>query len=163
MNDTGSFPSVAAVHASVLLLARAFAHGEVTRLRHAVADCAAAAGLTGARLDDYVLAVNELITNAVRHGGGQGRLRLWCADQLLHCAVSDTGGGIATDRLDTRQRPDPDACGGWGLWLARQLTDEMVVESGPGGTTVRVSARLGPPPGEGDDAGTVRESVAGTG
>jgi Signal transduction histidine kinase len=155
MNDFGARPSTVAVHASVLLLARSFARGEVTGLRHAVADRSAAAGLTGTRLDDYVLAVNELITNAVRHGGGHGWLRLWCADQLLHCTVSDNGTGIAAERLDPRYRPDPGAPGGWGLWLARQLSDEMVVESGPGGTTVRVSARLGPAPG-GEGVGTVR-------
>ncbi|BCJ66515.1 ATP-binding protein [Polymorphospora rubra] len=128
------------------LLTETFDRDQVTDLRHVVASCATAAGLAGQRLDDFVLAVNELITNAVRHGGGQGRLRLWSQQGTVLCEVSDAGGGIAAERLDNRDRPAPHTAGGWGLWLADQLSDEMVVRTGPEGTTVRISAALGPDP-----------------
>ncbi len=85
-----------------------------------------------------MLAVNELITNAVRHGGGQGWLRLWQEPGLVLCEVSDHGTGISVQRLDDRDRPAPDIAGGWGLWLARELTDAMEVETGSAGTTVRI-------------------------
>ena len=125
-----------------LLTTEAFDQAQVTELRHSVTSCAHAAGLRGQRLDDFVLAVNELITNAVRHGGGQGSLRLWRRTGHLVCEVIDHGRGISTRRLDSRSRPAADTAGGWGLWLARELSDSMEVETGAAGTTVRISAAL---------------------
>ncbi|WP_433387469.1 ATP-binding protein [Micromonospora sp. KLBMP9576] len=121
-----------------LLIAEAFDQAQVTELRHSVTSCAHAAGLSGQRLDDFVLAVNELITNAVRHGGGRGWLRLWRQSGEVFCEVSDHGRGISSQRLDDRSRPAADTAGGWGLWLARELSDSMAVESGANGTTVRI-------------------------
>ncbi|SCG33998.1 Anti-sigma regulatory factor (Ser/Thr protein kinase) [Micromonospora halophytica] len=111
----------------------------MTELRHSVTSCAHAAGLDGQRLDDFVLAVNELITNAVRHGGGQGWLRLWWRSGELVCEVADHGRGISAQRLGDRSRPAADTAGGWGLWLARELSDAMEVETSAAGTTVRIS------------------------
>ncbi|SCE80882.1 Anti-sigma regulatory factor (Ser/Thr protein kinase) [Micromonospora viridifaciens] len=125
-----------------LLIAEAFDQAQVTELRHSVASCAYAAGLCGQRLDDFVLAVNELITNAVRHGGGQGWLRLWRQAGALACEVADHGRGISAHQLSDRNRPAPDTAGGWGLWLARELSDTMVVDTGAAGTTVRITAAL---------------------
>ncbi|MBB6553462.1 ATP-binding protein [Nonomuraea rubra] len=51
-------------------------------------------GLDGARLDDFLLAVDEGVVNAVVHGGGAGRLSLWCGNGVLCCEVSDQGPGI---------------------------------------------------------------------
>lgn len=89
-----------------------------------------------------MLAVNELITNAVRHGGGRGRIRLWLANQDVICEISDEGAGIEVARLEDQGRPRLDTAGGWGLWLARQLSDRMEVDTGPQGTTVRITAEL---------------------
>ncbi|MCG5467843.1 ATP-binding protein [Micromonospora sp. LAH09] len=125
-----------------LLIADAFDQAQVTEIRHSVTSCAHACGLTGQRLDDFVLAINELITNAVRHGGGRGWLRLWHESDLLVCEVADHGHGISPQRLGDRSRPAPDTAGGWGLWLARELTDAMEVVSTAAGTTVRVTAGL---------------------
>ncbi|MFI6270322.1 ATP-binding protein [Micromonospora zamorensis] len=125
-----------------LLIAEAFDQAQVTEIRHSVTSCAHACGLTGQRLDDFVLAINELITNAVRHGGGRGWLRLWHESSLLVCEVADHGRGISPLRLGDRSRPAPDTAGGWGLWLARELTDAMEVVSSAGGTTVRVTSGL---------------------
>ncbi|MFD0823552.1 ATP-binding protein, partial [Micromonospora zhanjiangensis] len=93
---------------STALLAESFDRGRVTDLRHVVASSVEATGLSGQRLDDFVLAVNELLTNAVRHGGGRGVLRLWCERDTVLCEVSDDGGGIGAERLADRQRPAPD-------------------------------------------------------
>ncbi|MDG4784673.1 ATP-binding protein [Micromonospora sp. WMMD1102] len=143
MSDTDPLaPTAVASDGSPPLLAETFDGDRVTELRHTVTACAGEAGLDGTRLDDFVLAVNELITNAVRHGGGQGWLRLWRTGEILYCLVSDNGAGIRTERIDDRRRPAPEIAGGWGLWLARQLSDEMLVRSGPEGTTVRISANL---------------------
>ncbi|TDB78177.1 MULTISPECIES: ATP-binding protein [unclassified Micromonospora] len=125
-----------------LLIAQAFDQAQVTELRHSVGSCMRSAGLDGQRLDDFVLAVNELITNAVRHGGGQGWLRLWRHTGEIVCEVADHGGGISAQRLSDRSRPAPETAGGWGLWLARELSDTMEVDTGPAGTTVRISASV---------------------
>ncbi|MFC0529269.1 ATP-binding protein [Phytohabitans kaempferiae] len=129
---------------TVPLLTETFERSQVTRLRHAVASCVGKAGLVGQRLDDFVLAVNELLTNAVRHGGGNGRLMLWRRGDEVVCEVSDHGEGFDDSRLASGARPAADTPGGWGLWLAGKLSDRMEVQTGPSGTTVRISAALGP-------------------
>jgi anti-sigma regulatory factor (Ser/Thr protein kinase) len=126
------------------LLTRSFDAAAVRDLRHAVARCAARAGLAGSALDDFVLAVNELMTNAVRHGGGLGRLRLWIADGGLVCEVTDEGGGITDAWVDGRRRPAPHVPGGWGLWLARELSRTMTVVTGESGTAVRIIVPIPP-------------------
>jgi serine/threonine-protein kinase RsbW len=110
-------------------------------LRHAVASCSAAAGLTGERLDDFVVAANELLTNAVRHGGGLGRVAIWRADGAVVCEVSDSGPGLSGERPAHPVRPAADQPGGWGLWLAEELTDSFDLTTGNGGTRVRISSR----------------------
>ena len=129
-----------------LLIRLALSRATVTRARHEVAGCAAAAGLAGQALDDFVLAVNELATNAVRHGGGTGVLTLWRTGRgELACEISDGGTGIPASRLAEHDRPAPSATGGWGLWLARRLCDDVAIETGNGGTVVRVTTRIGAP------------------
>jgi serine/threonine-protein kinase RsbW len=119
-----------------------FDHAAITSLRHAVGRCAAEAGLTGDRLDDFVVAVNELLTNAVRHGGGSGRLSLWRSADAVVCEVSDAGPGL--DRplgAAGPERPAASGPGGWGLWLAEELTDSFDLTTGDLGTTVRLTSR----------------------
>jgi serine/threonine-protein kinase RsbW len=114
----------------------------VTALRHAVSSLAAEAGLTGDRLDDFVVAVNELLTNAVRHGGGTGHVALWREPGAVVCEVTDRGTGMPVDRTWPSARPGTDGPGGWGLWLAAELTDAIEVRTGDDGTTVRISAQV---------------------
>ena len=121
-----------------VLISEAFDRSRVTALRHAVTARAGAAGLAGDRLDDFVVAVNELLTNAVRHGGGTGHLTLSCTADSVVCEVTDEGPGTVTM---PQKRPAPDQPGGWGLYLVRELTDTFAVKTGPEGTAVRVSTR----------------------
>ena len=147
MADEESPPSHTVVPiGTVMLITESFDHSRVTGLRHDVASCAGKAGLRGQRLDDFVLAVNELLTNAIRHGGGQGRISLWHEGCNVVCEVSDTGSGLSTDRLDNQRRPRLDTPGGWGLWLAGQLTDAMHIDTGADGTSVRISSAAEPSP-----------------
>ncbi|WP_433305113.1 ATP-binding protein [Actinoplanes sp. CA-030573] len=53
-----------------------FTEETVGELRHALANAVEAAGMSGPPAEDFVLAVHELVVNAVRHGGGTGSLML---------------------------------------------------------------------------------------
>jgi serine/threonine-protein kinase RsbW len=123
------------------LISEVFDRSRITPLRHTVASEAGAAGLAGDRLDDFVVAVNELLTNAVRHGGGTGQLTLLAVDGSVVCEVRDHGTGL--DRV-VPPRPAADELGGWGLFLVRELTDTCEIKTGPDGTAVRISSRTGP-------------------
>lgn len=124
------------------LLETRFSERELTGLRHEVGRYAAAAGLVDGPADDFVLAVNEAMSNAVRHGGGGGLMKVWRNGELV-CEISDDGPGFDVPGREAPQvRPEPSASGGLGLWLASQVSDSLSIESGPGGTTVRVGARI---------------------
>src|SRR5919112_476194 len=58
------------------MLDRTFGADDITVVRHAVQDSLIAAGFSGDRLQAFVLAVNEVITNVVLHAGGHGRVGL---------------------------------------------------------------------------------------
>lgn len=112
-------------------------------VRHAVTEFAARAGLGGRALGDFVLAVNEIVTNAIRHGGGHGRVRLWHRDREVGCEVSDSGPGGLSPRSDPDPPPASTATGGRGMWLAHRLVDSVTVISGEHGTTVRLVKQTG--------------------
>jgi serine/threonine-protein kinase RsbW len=125
-----------------LLLEQDFAAGSLYALRQTVAAHATAAGMSGARARDVVLAVNELASNAIRHGAGRGRLRMRDQDGALACEVQDAGREPRGGRPGGRES-GPDAAAwpyapGHGLWLVRLLADQMTVVSGPDGTRVTV-------------------------
>src|SRR5579863_1613641 len=71
------------------LLDVSFGWADFTRLRRLVAGHCAAAGLTGSRLDDFVLAIHEISANAIVHAGTGGRLILRSAANGLRCLIED--------------------------------------------------------------------------
>jgi anti-sigma regulatory factor (Ser/Thr protein kinase) len=101
---------------------------------------AEAAGLPGPRMQDLILAVHEIATNSVRHGGGTGTLRIWREEGAVVCDVRDRG-RIAQQPLVGRVRPALGQAGGWGLWLANQLCDLVQLRELPGGSIVRLHQR----------------------
>jgi anti-sigma regulatory factor (Ser/Thr protein kinase) len=92
------------------------------------------------RANDLLLAVNELATNTVRHGGGRGILKAWREPGALICEVTDAG--RIQQPLVGRERPRLGQVGGYGLWLANQLCDLVQVRAFPTGGAVRVYMRL---------------------
>jgi anti-sigma regulatory factor (Ser/Thr protein kinase) len=113
--------------------------GDPAPVRHFVSSHAATLGLSPRRLDDLVLAVNEVTTNAIRHGAGYGRARLWRDERYVLCDVFDSG--QARNGLMGYLLPNPDSEGGHGLWITRQLCDLVEVRTAPSGTTVRLYIR----------------------
>jgi anti-sigma regulatory factor (Ser/Thr protein kinase) len=121
-------------------LNQAFDSDSLYSLRAAVAAHGSQAGLSDGRTRDLVLAVHELAANAVRHGAGQGRLRLWAADDAVRCEVTDQGAPGETDAADAaRWQAEP----GHGLWLVRQIADSASVQSGVSGTVAAIIFRRG--------------------
>ncbi|HEX6208624.1 MAG TPA: sensor histidine kinase [Actinomycetota bacterium] len=87
------------------------------------------------------IAVNEILTNALLHGGGDARLSLWREGASFVCQVEDEGPGIA-DPL-AGYRPPAHRTGGRGLWLARQLVDLMEILPVEVGAAVRLCVPVG--------------------
>ncbi|MGC4806853.1 ATP-binding protein [Micromonospora sp. DT233] len=138
----GTGVGASGAQAGPTLLAEVIVAGKVTALRHAVAASAGGAGLCDGALEDFVLAVHELVTNVVRHGGGSGRLRLCRQGDRLTCEVTDDGPGL--DAVPVAL-PAPNQVGHRGLWLAQQLTDGLEIRTDGRGTTALVTARLAAP------------------
>ena len=121
-------------------VALAFGIEELANVRALVSEQAIAAGMEREGVMDLVLAVNELATNAVRHGDGGGTLHVWRRPTRVVCQIDDRG--QITDPLAGRRTPAPDAAGGVGLWTVNQLCDLVEVRSSDAGTTVRVHISL---------------------
>jgi anti-sigma regulatory factor (Ser/Thr protein kinase) len=96
---------------------RQFAEGEA---RHA--------GIPEETIGDFVIAVNEVATNAVTHGADQAVLRTWQINGDLVVEVHDDG--------VWKPGPMPGAVGGMGLWVARLLSSELTLDTGDAGSTV---------------------------
>jgi anti-sigma regulatory factor (Ser/Thr protein kinase) len=133
------------------LLDTAFGRTDITRLRGLVTRQCAAAGLTGSRLDDFVLAVHEISANAVVHAGAGGRLVLRRVANGLRCLIADSipktppSGPAPRNGDDGRAIPDgsgePVDCN-CGLWLAATLADDLSITSGPVSTIVSLFMKL---------------------
>ncbi|MEU7096893.1 ATP-binding protein [Streptomyces longwoodensis] len=95
------------------------------------------------RLDDAVLIVSELVTNAVRHTGASCRLALSLQNGRLDIAVADHSEDLPEiDRHAGRTAHG----GGYGMNIIEQLGGDMTVVPGLGGKTVHVVLPLRPGP-----------------
>ena len=114
----------------------AFGPGDLLEVRRFVAGHTAAAAFGEARAHDFGLAVNELATNSLRHGGGGGTVLAWREGGTLLCEVRDSG--HISQALVGRRRPATEQENGWGVWLANQICDLVQIHSSPHGTAIRV-------------------------
>ncbi len=122
---------------------------------------ASRAGFPGHRVDDMVLAIHELAANAVHHGAGTGRLRIWNLAGAFHCQVDDgplASDGAATpgaghedgEATETESPPSPSAVGSWqatlghGLWVVQRVADQLQVRSSAQGTRATVTFNPSP-------------------
>jgi anti-sigma regulatory factor (Ser/Thr protein kinase) len=113
-------------------------------LRRAVAAELATVEAPGELVQDFLLAVDEMTSNAHRHGGRPVHLRLWIGDDRVVCTVGDRGSGWDDPFAGYRPAHGDDLSrGGMGLWLARQLCDHVDISTGNDGALVRLTLRLG--------------------
>ena len=97
------------------------------------------AGLDPGRAADFALAVNELVTNSIEHGGNRGSVRIWVEDGHLLAEVRDVGRW--RDPLAGRRPVDPEQRRGRGLLLINDLADLVRVHQADDGSTTRIYLR----------------------
>ena len=113
-------------------------------LRHAVAAELGTVDAPRDLVEDFLLAVDEMTSNAVRHGGPPVSLQLWVGNDRVVCTIRDRGPGFDDPFAGYGPAHGDDLSrGGMGLWLARQLCDHVDISSTNHGTQVRLTIRLG--------------------
>jgi anti-anti-sigma factor len=130
------------------VLNQVFDDDSLYALRSAVAAHGSQAGLAEGRLGDLVLVVHELAANAIQHGAGRGRLRIWNTGTELRCEVTDDGTNHGSDGDAEAGRRDPAHWSiepGHGLWVIRQVADRASLDASSSGTVATVVFTLGPP------------------
>lgn len=116
--------------AGAMAAVRAFAREQATKF-----------GLSRDRVDDFALAVTELATNSVRHGGGESTVRVWTESESIVCQVNDNG--HITDVLAGRTPVHANEPGGRGLLLVNRLADLVRTQTTSSGTAIQVRFDLG--------------------
>jgi anti-sigma regulatory factor (Ser/Thr protein kinase) len=121
---------------------------ELGAARKYAGEAAAAFGLDSERSHDFVYAVNEAVTNAIRHGApdAQGLIHLSVAADAdrLTLTVRDYGTFVIPTSLPTTTFAHGGhglAERGLGLGLMARFTDELRLSIRPGSTTVSLSKK----------------------
>jgi anti-sigma regulatory factor (Ser/Thr protein kinase) len=109
--------------------------GALHDARRLVHDRAIEAGL-GERSDDFVLAVNEVLSNSIHHAREDGVLQVWQDADGLVAEVRD--GGHIVQPLIGREEPALGQIGGHGVWLVNLVCDLVQVRSSEEGSAVRM-------------------------
>jgi anti-sigma regulatory factor (Ser/Thr protein kinase) len=91
---------------------------------------------------DVELAITELLSNSITHGGGSGVARIWSDGEDLVCEVRDRG--HLTDPLAGRLPAGALQGSGRGLLLVNQIADLVRVHASADGTTIRAYFRRRP-------------------
>ncbi|GAA4038669.1 ATP-binding protein [Nonomuraea soli] len=121
-----------------------FTLARLSSVRAFAADSARSFGMKASALPDVLIAINEIVTNAVTHGQEPAQVRMWREADDLVVEVHD--GGRWTDAAQLSDRP-PDlpadtSPGGRGLWIARAVADLVMVGTGDTGTRVTLRFTL---------------------
>ncbi|WP_328471024.1 anti-sigma factor RsbA family regulatory protein [Actinoplanes sp. NBC_00393] len=110
--------------------------GCLTGIRRFLTARAAAAGLPAARVEDLLIAVNELAQNTLLHTAGGGTVSAWPEPGMLVCQVDDQG--YLADPYAGRVRPPARTANGHGLILAHELCDLVRIHARTDGTSIRL-------------------------
>ncbi|MFF5228126.1 ATP-binding protein [Dactylosporangium sp. NPDC000521] len=117
-------------------MTREFTIDGLRRVRDLVEQTSRVAGVSASNVPGLVIAVSELAANAVRHGGGSGRIVVEQTDEGVRVEVSDHGPGLP-EHL-SQDLPSPEAVSGRGLWMVRNLCRDLHITSSACGVTVRL-------------------------
>ncbi|WP_250562774.1 ATP-binding protein [Sphaerisporangium fuscum] len=122
-----------------------FCVGDLPDVRDFAALQARRAGMAEEAIGDFLLAINEVATNAVTHGTAKARLRVWLDGGDLVIDVHDDGYWVP-DELPGMTAPHDYSTSGMGLWVVRRLVKELLLRTGPAGTNVIMRFGLGQMP-----------------
>ena len=131
-------------------------HAGARLARHLLRPFARSNGITGRDLDGLLLVAEELLTNAVDHGGGKSAfsesdlvepvrmsMRLLISKGTWEMSVSDQGGGDpATIQrfLDPNELPDLEDERGRGFFLLNSMVEQLTVKKSEDGKGIVVIA-----------------------
>ncbi|MFJ2030135.1 ATP-binding protein [Streptosporangium sp. NPDC087985] len=106
-------------------------------MRDFAASHAVRSGMAHESLADFLVAVNEVATNAVTHGHATAKavLRIWTVGRTLVVEIHDEGRWTPGE-IPGRTPPEPYATSGMGLWVARMASSDITVETGVAGTFI---------------------------
>ncbi|WP_237403544.1 ATP-binding protein [Streptomyces xanthophaeus] len=108
--------------------------------RHRVTELLTRAGISPDSVPaaDALLITSELVTNAIRHGGGISHFHATVIDDSLRVAVSDANPAHPSSHPRARGRP-----GGYGWPLIQLLAERVDITPLPeGGKTITATQRL---------------------
>ncbi len=100
-------------------------------------------GMSEEGLADFLVAVNEVATNAVTHGHPTAKavLRMWSVGRTLVVEIHDEGRwNPGANPGETP--PAPHATSGMGLWVARMVSSDIKFETGAAGTFITMSFKV---------------------
>jgi serine/threonine-protein kinase RsbW len=115
-------------------------HALATIRRH-VATCLRALSFPEDVVDDFVIAVGEVVGNAVKHGGGAGDIQLARSGRRVRCVIADRGPGLPGGRY-APAHVRPDAENGRGLLLVFAVCAVVELYSTSQGTRVHLMIAL---------------------
>jgi anti-sigma regulatory factor (Ser/Thr protein kinase) len=96
-----------------------------------------AADVPEAEAENMIIAADEVLANAHRHGGEPVSVRVGRVGDRFVCDVSDEGPGIDNPLVGFLP-PKPGHTEGAGLWVARQLTRQLELVRSSHGASVRL-------------------------
>jgi serine/threonine-protein kinase RsbW len=131
VNEDGVRPAVAATAKELT-----FSLADLPDVREFAAVQARGRGMSEDAIGDFLVALNEVATNAVTHGSSKARLRVWADGSALVVDVHDDGRHWHPDDEPGQTPPPENATSGMGLWVARLLSADIEVRTGANGTTV---------------------------
>ena len=117
-----------------------FSGATLCALREALAGFAARAALDRTTKIDLFVAIGEAVANAVRHGGGEGMLRIWRDEREIVADVISYEGRF--ENVMHGYVPPPQfAESGRGLWVVRQICEWVEIRPRSSGSIVRMHFR----------------------
>ncbi|MCT9930447.1 ATP-binding protein [Planotetraspora sp. A-T 1434] len=131
MNEDGVPPPVAETAKDLT-----FSLADLPDVREFAAAQARRRGMSEDAVGDFLVALNEVATNAVTHGSTKARLRIWDDGEALVVEVHDDGRQWHPEGTPGHTPPRENATSGMGLWVARLLSADLDARTGANGTTV---------------------------
>lgn len=116
-----------------------FGAADIPGVRRTTLDWARAAGLVEDVAQEFLIAVYEIASNAVEHGGGRGVVWFWSDGIRLFCEIRSAR--PIHDPLGGYRPPGAAQERGRGLWLARQICEQVTIDNDTG-AVIQLTKRI---------------------